>query len=381
MKFVIAIDSFKGSLSSIEAGRAAQRGVIKACPEAETVVKPVADGGEGTVASLAEGLGGKIECVTVTGPFGKKTTAEYLILNDGKSCVMEIASAAGITLAQKSELNPMKATSYGVGEMISDAMNKGCRNFTIGLGGSATNDGGCGMLSALGFAFTDSRGNCVPPGGKGLLDICGIKTENADMRLKECLFNVACDVNNPLCGADGASAVYGPQKGATPSMIHTLDDGLKNFSELTAKVFGNDVSSLPGTGAAGGLGFAFVAYLGGRLLPGTDLILDLIGIESDMKGADVLITGEGRVDAQTAMGKAPAGIASRGKKLGLTTVAVTGEASIDSETVLAAGIDAVFSIARGPMSLEEAMKRENAERNIEFTVEQIVGLIASVRKR
>lgn len=374
MKFVCAIDSYKGSLTSMQAGNAAKRGILRAFPDAEVTVMPIADGGEGTVETLAEGMDGEICTTSVTGPLGGAVESRFLVVDGGATCVMEMASAAGITLVKEGELDPLRATSYGVGETILAAAEKGCRSFIIGIGGSATNDGGCGMLQALGARFADKNGKEIPFGGGALGDIESIDVSGINPVVKECTFNIACDVTNPLCGPEGASAVYGPQKGADSRTVELLDSNLAHFADLTKKALGKDFSYLPGSGAAGGLGFAFASYLNGRLSKGIELILDLINIDRELDGADCLITGEGRIDFQTAMGKAPIGAAKRAKKYGLKTIAVAGSASIDSAECNGFGIDAVFSISNGPMTLEEAMEKERAEDNLSFTVDQLVRL-------
>ena len=408
MKVAIVIDSFKGSLSSIAAGNAAAEGVRRVFPDAECRVRPLADGGEGTVDALVAGLGGEPRRVTVTGPAGKTVTAKYGLLPDGVA-VMEMAEAAGITLVSGEEKNPLRTTTYGVGEMILDAVKNGARKFVIGIGGSATNDGGAGMLQALGFRFLDSAGHDIPRGGLGLTQLAKIEAPAQSNNLnnqtiEQFSFRVACDVKNPLCGPNGASAVFGPQKGATPEMVKELDGALAHFAEIVEKVERRGgggqwnlstssagqpekesnhhcpppslFSTSPGAGAAGGLGFAFKAFLNAELVPGVDLILNETHLEDFIRDADVVITGEGRLDGQTVMGKAPIGVARLAKKYGKRVLAFSGILGDGVEAVNAAGIDAYFPILRKLVPLEEALDVKNAAANLTSTVEQVFRLLS-----
>jgi glycerate kinase len=375
MKVVIAIDSFKGSLSSIEAGMAAKDGVLKAKPDTEVIVKPLADGGEGTVDALIEGLDGEQIDITVTGPMGAAVSCYYGLLRKTNTAVIEMASAAGITLVPCEKKNPLLATTYGVGEIIRDAMERGCRDFIIGIGGSATNDGGIGMLKALGYNFSDESGKDVGEGGQALAKIASIDTQNRHPLISECKFRIACDVNNPLCGENGATYIYGPQKGVTDDLKKELDAGMANFAKITAASLGKDNSNTPGTGAAGGLGFAFLSYIGAELTPGIELILDAVDLDNDLKDADVVITGEGRLDHQTAMGKAPVGVARLAKKYEAKVVAFAGAVTEGAAACNDAGIDAYFPIVRGVTTLEDAMKKENAQKNMTETAEQVFRLL------
>lgn len=375
MKVVIAIDSFKGSLSSIEAGMAAKNGILKAKPDAEVIVKPLADGGEGTVNALIEGLDGDRIDITVTGPMSTPVSCYYGLLKETNTAVMEMASAAGITLVPDAEKNPLLATTYGVGEMIKDAMERGCRNFIIGIGGSATNDGGIGMLKALGFTFSDKNGEDVGEGGQALAKIASIGTQTRHPLISECKFRVACDVNNPLCGKNGATYIYGPQKGVTDNLKKELDAGMANFAKITADSLGQDNSNAAGAGAAGGLGFAFLSYIGAELTPGIELLLDATGLENELNDADVVVTGEGRLDHQTAMGKAPVGVARLAKKHGAKVAAFAGAVTEGAAACNDAGIDAFFPIVRGVTTLEDAMKKENAQKNMAAAVEQVFRLL------
>ena len=378
MKVVIAIDSFKGSLSSMEAGMAVREGILKAC-DAEVIVRPLADGGEGTVEALLSGMGGEKITIHVTGPLGTTVPCSYGILKNGKTAVMEMAEAAGLKLVPKEQLNPLNTSTYGVGEMIKDAIGRGCRDFIIGIGGSSTNDGGIGMLEALGFMFYDTEGKPVGPVGRELARITGLNTDGALPELKECRFRIACDVNNPLYGPLGAAHIFGPQKGATPEIVETLDEGLRIYSDTVARVTGKTTASLPGAGAAGGLGYAFVTFLNAELESGISIILKEIGLEEDIKDADYVITGEGKLDVQTAMGKAPIGVARLAKKHGRTVIAFAGGTTEDADQCNEEGIDAYFGILRLPMSVEEAMEYDTARANMVSAAYQVFRLITAVR--
>ena len=369
MKIIVAIDSLKGSLTSLEAGNAARDGISA---KHDVKIFPLADGGEGTCRAIIAGLGGKLMTAEVCDPLGGKVTAEFGEVLDKKLAVIEMANAAGLPLVPEDKRNPLNTTTYGVGELIKLAIEDGCRNFLIGIGGSATNDCGIGMLTALGYKFI---GGGIY--GRDLEKISAIDDTNALPALKECTFRIACDVTNPLTGANGCSAVYGPQKGATPEIIATMDGWIKNFGELSAKFLKLEKNSVAGDGAAGGLGFAFRSYLRGELLPGVDLVLDALDIADDLKTADVLITGEGRLDFQTAQGKAPSGVAKLAKKINprILTIGLGGSVADLSDD---AGIDAAFAILRKPMTLAQAMDKKIASENISETVKQIVRLIEKI---
>ena len=374
MKVVVAIDSLKGSLSSMEAGLAIKEGVLAAQPDAEVIVKPLADGGEGTTDALIEGMNGERIDLTVTGPMHTPVDAYYGYLRETNTAVMEMASAAGITLVPDKEKNPLLATSYGVGEMIIDAIQRGCRNFIIGIGGSITNDGGIGMLKALGVRFLDEKGEDAGEGGQALAKVACIDLSGLNPLLKECHIQVACDVNNPLCGESGSTYVYGPQKGVTEDMKKTLDEAMAHFARVTSESLENDYMNTPGAGAAGGLGFAFLAYVGATLTPGIELILDAVGLEDELSGADVVVTGEGRLDFQTAMGKAPVGVARLAKKYNARVVAFAGSVTKEATACNKEGIDAFFPILRGVCTLAYAMDPVNARNNMIATVEQVFRL-------
>lgn len=375
MKVVIAIDSLKGSLSSMEAGTAIKDGILAAKPDAEVIVKPLADGGEGTTDALIEGMNGERIDLTVTGPMHTPVDAYYGYLKDTNTAVMEMASVAGITLVPDSEKNPLLATSYGVGEMINDAIQRGCRNFIIGIGGSVTNDGGIGMLKALGVRFLDENGEDAGEGGQALAKVARIDVSGMNPLLKECHIQVACDVNNPLCGENGSTYVYGPQKGVTEDMKKTLDEAMVHFARVTSETLENDYMNTPGAGAAGGLGYAFLAYTGAALTPGIELILDAVGLEEELSGADVVVTGEGRLDFQTAMGKAPVGVARLAKKYNAKVIAFAGSVTKEATACNKEGIDAFFPILRSVCTLAEAMDPVAARNNMTATVEQVFRLL------
>ena len=422
MKILIAIDSFKGSLSSKEAGEAIKSGILRVIPDAEVLISPLADGGEGTVETLVEALGGSLETVRVKGPLFQEVEAHYGILSesekfqaeiksdthretlpenpskahseahsdahleapsetdsqyspkDGKLAVMEMSQASGITLVAPEKRNPLKTGSYGVGKMILDAYHKGCRRFLIGIGGSATNDGGIGMLSALGFRFTKENGEEILPIGEGLKDLAGIENASVPEGLLQCSFQIACDVENPLYGENGASLIYGFQKGGNKELLSQMDLWMKHYSELVKEYNPAANPEAPGSGAAGGLGFAFRSFLQGELKSGVSLILEETKLSEKMQGADLVITGEGRLDEQSAMGKAPIGVAKLAKAQGIPVLAFAGAVTVGAKACNQAGIDAYFPILRGITTLEEAMNKENARRNLEDTVEQVIRL-------
>ena len=375
MKVVIAIDSLKGSLSSVEAGNCIRAGILRAIPDADVLVSPMADGGEGTVEALISGMGGTLQRVLVSGPLGDPVSCEYGIIEDGKTAVIEMAGTAGITLVPAAQRNPLDTTTYGVGQVIRSAIEKGCRRFLVGIGGSATNDGGIGMLQALGYRFTDKEGNPVSFGAKGLRMLDSIDDSEVIPELKECRFYIACDVTNPLCGPQGCSAVFGPQKGADPEMIKEMDCWMKKYAELAKAKYPDADPEFPGTGAAGGLGFAFLTFMNAELKSGIKIVIEETGLEKSIRDADVVVTGEGRLDGQTAMGKAPVGVAAIAKKYGKPVIAFAGSVTEDAKTCNEKGIDAFFPILRSAVTLEEAMAPENARKNITDTAEQVFRLL------
>lgn len=380
VKIVIAIDGFKESLTSLQAGESARAGVLAAMPDADVHVFPLADGGEGTVEAMTTVLEGQILQVPVTGPLGEQITAQYGIIPHRKLAVLEMQQASGLMLVSPEKRNPMNTTTYGVGEIIRHAMDLGYREFIVGLGGSATNDGGAGMLEALGIRFLDAQGQPVGPYGRDVAQIAQVDLSGADPRLLECVFELACDVTNPLCGINGASAVFGPQKGADPQMVEQLDKALEHFAEVTQKAVGNAMEEKSGAGAAGGLGFAFMAYLGATLRPGIQTVIQMVGLENAIKDADFVVTGEGRLDAQTAMGKAPMGIAQLAKKYKKPVIALAGSVLENAAACNDVGIDSFFSVLKTPVTLQEAMLEETARRNIELTACQIFNLIRVLRE-
>ena len=374
MKIVIAIDSFKGSLSATEAGLAAKIGAEKILSDAEIKIYSPADGGEGTCKTLTEGLGGKIKSVEVKNPLGEKIFAEFGEVPEKNLAIIEIASAAGLPLVPEKFRNPLNTTTYGVGEIILSAARDGMKNFLIGIGGSATNDCGLGMLTALGFKFLDADGKPCGIFGRDLKNVRAIKIDEIAPEISGCKFRIACDVKNPLTGKDGCSAIYAPQKGADEKIVRDMDGWIKNFSELGAEVLKPEKKSAPGDGAAGGLGYAFRIFLNGELVPGIELVADVLNIREDLKNADIVITGEGAIDEQTLRGKTPAGIAKLTKNLNPSAkvVAIGGAVNYFDDT---SGIDAAFSILRRPTTLSDSMKKINATENISFTVEQIIRLL------
>jgi glycerate kinase len=379
MKIVIAIDSFKGCMTSSQAGEAAKTGILRVLPDADVIVRPMADGGEGTVDALAAGRVKEDAAAEVQGPLGDPVSAKYAVL-DGSTAVMEMSAASGITLVRKDQLNPYKTSTYGVGQMIKDALDRGCREIILGIGGSATNDGGAGMLQALGFDLLDEEGSPIPLGAEGLGKLSEIRTENADSRLSECRIRVVSDVGNPLTGEQGSSAVFGPQKGATPEMVKLLDQWLSHYAEVSSACVKDADPDYPGSGAAGGLGFALRTFLNAELVPGVDLVLDFTGMEEVVKDADYLITGEGQLDRQTVMGKAPSGIAGLGKKYDIPVLAFSGSVTDDARYCNEHGITAFFPILRRICSLEEAMDTETAQKNMADTAEQVFRVISAGQK-
>ena len=360
----------------MEAGRAIREGIRNVLPDTEVIVKPLADGGEGTTEALVEGLGGEMAEVRVHGPLETPVDACYGIIRKTGTAIMEMAAAAGIILVGK-DRRPLDATTYGVGEMIRDAVEKGCRNFIIGIGGSATNDGGIGMLTALGYEFLDAQGKAVGIGAGALKDVASIRTDHVLPELRECSFKIACDVTNPLCGTNGATYIYGPQKGVTEDLRDELDAAMAGYAQVTKTCIGTDHMESEGAGAAGGLGFAFLSYLHADLQPGIELVLEAVGMEKTMEGAALVFTGEGRLDGQTAMGKAPVGIAKLAKKHGAKVVALAGAVIEGAEKCNDSGIDAFFPILRRIVTLDEAMDPGTARENMIRTTEQVIRLAAA----
>lgn len=375
MKIVIAIDSFKGSLSSLELGNSIERGIKKVYPTAEVFKVPIADGGEGTVESLVEGTGGKFIEVEVSNPLMEKVTAKYGILGNGRTAVIEMAAASGLPLVPTDKKNPEKTTTFGTGELVRDAIKKGAREFILGIGGSATNDAGLGMMQALGYKLYDKDGKELGYGGEVMEKVSSIDESGALPELKECKFLVACDVDNPFYGINGAAHIYGKQKGADEKMIERLDKGLVHLSKILEKKFGKEIGTKAGAGAAGGLGGGLVAFLDAVLKPGIEIILQEVQFEKDLDGADFVITGEGRIDAQTTMGKAPSGVAKLSQKHHIPVIAMAGSVSDDADKTHEIGIESIFSVMKYPITLQEAMEKNTAEKFVEKTSEEIFRLI------
>lgn len=374
-KVVIAMDSLKGSMTSLEAGTVIQEAIHMVQKETEVVVKPLADGGEGTTEALIEGLHGERIEKIVTGPLKEPVMAVYGWIEESKTAIMEMASAAGIVLLKEEERNPWEATTYGVGELIKDAVLRGAKKIILGIGGSATNDGGIGMLQALGYEFLNQEGDPVGEGAKALSQIQIVQKKKDAISLEHCQIEVVCDVNNPLCGKNGATYIFGPQKGVKIEERETIDRAMSHFADVTETFLGVDQREIKGAGAAGGLGFALVAYLQATLRSGIDFVLEAVNLEEVLQGADLVVTGEGRLDYQTAMGKAPIGVAKLAKKHGIKVIAFAGSVTKDARICNEKGIDAYFPIIRGITTLEEATKKENAKENLKATAEQVFRLL------
>lgn len=370
VKIVIAPDSFKGSLSALEAAEAIEKGVKKAGPDAETVLVPVADGGEGTLDSLVSATDGRKVQVNVKGPLRKTVQAEYGVLGDEETCVIEMASASGLCLIEPSQLNPFITTTYGTGELIKKALDNGFRRFILAIGGSATNDGGAGMLQALGMKLLDADGQSIRFGGGALRELAQIDASEFDMRVAESEFLIASDVQNPLVGRHGASYVFGPQKGATLEMVDQLDQNLEHYADLVEKLTGIRLHEMPGAGAAGGIGGAFQAFFPSEMRRGIDIVVEYTGLKEKLIGAECVFTGEGQIDFQTASGKTPMGVAQEAKKHGIPVFALAGSIGQGIDILYEHGITSVHSIVNGPMALEEAMNR-GAEL-LEQTAEQVI---------
>ncbi|MBU2704123.1 glycerate kinase [Sporomusaceae bacterium BoRhaA] len=355
MRIVVAPDSFKGSLSAMDVASAMEKGIHAVFPEAQVSKVPIADGGEGTVEALVAATGGRIIHQQVMGPLGDRTQASWGLLGDGETAVIEMAAASGITLIPAEKRNPRVATTYGTGQLIQAALDQGIKKIIIGIGGSATNDGGAGMAQALGVKFLDVNGQELSYGGAALAQLETMDTTHIDSRLAETTILVASDVDNPLCGDHGASAVYGPQKGATPEIVAELDQALKHYAEVAKKVIGKDVLNLPGAGAAGGLGAGLMIFTQAKLRPGVEIVLEACDFSNTVKHADLVMTGEGNTDFQTAHGKAPVGIAQIAKQYGVPVVCLSGGLGKGCDDVLRKGIDALMGTVPRPMELTECM--------------------------
>lgn len=356
MKIVVAPDSFKGSLSALQAAEAIEQGMGKVFPDANIKKIPMADGGEGTAQSLVDATGGQLLVERVADPLGNEIEAEYGILGDRTTAVIEMAAASGLTLVPIDRRDPFVTTTYGTGQLIKAALNRGCRKLIIGIGGSATNDGGAGMAEALGAKLLTSNGKSISPGGWGLGALDTINLSDLDSRLGATATVVACDVDNPLTGTNGAAHVYGPQKGATPEMIEILDANLARFASIVKRDMGKSVGDIPGSGAAGGLGAGLIAFLNAELKSGVEIIIDAVQLEKQLEGASFVVTGEGEINFQTVFGKTPVGVAKLAKKLGIPVIAIAGSIADGADEVHKAGIDAIIDIVPTPMPLEKAVR-------------------------
>lgn len=375
MKIVIAPDSFKENLTSMQVATCIEKGIKKVLPKARCIKIPMADGGEGTVQSLVDATGGRIMKKQVTGPMGEKTSASYGLLGDGKTAVIEMAEASGLPLVPRDQRNPLLATTYGTGELIMDALDKGATTIIIGLGGSATVDGGAGMAQAIGVRFLSKDGKLIREClGGGMLDrIHAIDTSGVDRRIRKTRFIIASDVTNPLCGKNGAAHVFGPQKGATPAMVKMLDRNLRHYADLIRRHLKKDVLNRPGAGAAGGLGAGLLAFTGAKMKRGVDLVVEITGLKKHLKGADLVITGEGRVDFQTAFGKTPAGVAKAARACKVPCIAIGGSLADDARGVFDHGIAGLESAAARDMDLATAIA--NSRKHLEFAGERVMRLL------
>ena len=371
MKIIIAIDSFKGSLTSAEAGEAAKEGILQIHPEWQIDIIPIADGGEGMLSVMLNATQGTTHTLWAHNPCMELTPAEYGISNDGKTAFIEMAAISGLPLIREEQRNPMRTTTYGTGELIRDALEKGCQKFIVGIGGSATNDAGMGMLQALGFRFLDADGHTLGQGGETLGKVYHICTQEVHPLLKNAHFIVACDVQNPFYGPNGAAHVYARQKGADDAMIEELDKGMRHFAQIVQKVTGKDITYIAGSGAAGGMGGGMMAFLNAELKSGADLLLDICQFEERIADADLIITGEGRIDRQSLMGKIPGKILEAGQRNNIPVIGIAGCVE-DEPLLLEAGFAGVYATKPKEMFLEEAMKREVAMQNIKFTIQRII---------
>ena len=357
MKILVAPQEFKGSISALSAAEAGKTGILRVFPQAEVVLCPVADGGDGTLETLVEVSGGEVRTCSVQNPIGETIQAQWGAMGDGVTAVIEMARTSGLALLSLAERDPLNASTYGLGQAISEALDEGFRRFIVGIGGSATNDAGAGMAQALGANLLDGYGNVINFGGAALANLQTVDISNMDSRIKKSKFLVACDVSNPLTGLEGASAVYGPQKGATPKMVRSLDDALSNFATVVKKDLKKDVSEISGAGAAGGLGAGMMAFMGAELKAGVDIVLDTVNLRDKLSSVDLVITGEGGMDFQTVYNKAPIGVARIASEHNIPTIAIAGLLGSNFKIVHEHGIRAATSIVNGPITLEEASER------------------------
>jgi len=357
MNILVAPQEFKGSISALAAAEAAKTGILRVFPQAKVVLCPVADGGDGTLETLVEVSGGEVRTCSVQNPIGETIEAEWGAMGDGVTAVIEMARTSGLALLSLEERDPLNASTYGLGQAISEALDEGFRKFIVGIGGSATNDAGAGMAQALGANLMDGRGNAINFGGAALSNLQTVDISNMDSRIKDSKFLVACDVSNPLTGTEGASAIYGPQKGATPEMVRSLDDALSNFATVVKKDLKKDISEISGAGAAGGLGAGMMAFMGAELKAGVDIVLDTVNLRDKLSSVDLVITGEGGMDFQTIYNKAPIGVARIASEHNIPTIAIAGLLGSNFKIVHEHGIRAATSIVNGPITLEEASDR------------------------
>ena len=386
MKIVIAPDSFKESLSALAVANAIEAGFREVFPDAHYLKIPVADGGEGTVQALIDASAGRLVELDVSGPLGEPVRAFYGLMGDGATAVIEMAAASGLERVPPALRDPLRTSSRGTGELIRAALDAGARRFVLGVGGSATNDGGAGMLQALGVRLLDAQGAELGPGGGQLGRLHEIDAAGLDARLKDCVFDIACDVSNPLVGPQGASAVFGPQKGATPDMVRLLDDNLRHYADVIARCLGQDIAALPGAGAGGGIAAAMRVFLDGRLRPGSEIVTEAVGLEAALADADLVVTGEGRIDGQTVHGKTPVGVARVARRHGVPVVAIGGCLAADSAQVHAHGIDAVFACVTRACTLAEALSEaasnlQGAARNVAAVLKAGLGMAEGAAAR
>lgn len=375
MKIVIAPDSFKESLTAMEVANFIEKGFKEVIPSVQCVKIPMADGGEGTVQSIIDATGGQIVKTVVSDPLGRHVKSFWGLSGDNQTAVIEMAAASGLHLVVPEKRNPLVTSSYGTGELIKAALDRDVKHIILGIGGSATNDAGCGMLQALGAKLLDKDGQSISSGGGAIKELAEIDLSELDPRLKQITFDVACDVDNPFCGPKGASAIFGPQKGATPEMVDFLDANLNHFANLVKNTTGIEILDIPGAGAAGGLGGSLVGFCGATLKAGVDIVIEAVGLDAAMQGADLVITGEGRIDSQTIHGKTPIGVAKVAKKQGIPVIGIAGSLSYDCDVVREHGIDCVFSVVPRAVSLEIAL--QEADINIQMCARNIAALLTS----
>ncbi|MES2165372.1 MAG: glycerate kinase [Pseudomonadota bacterium] len=374
MKIVIAPDSFKESLTALAVANEIEAGFRVFFPDAEYVKLPVADGGEGTVQAMIDASGGRRVELQVSGPLGEPVAAFYGLMGDGATAVIEMAAASGLELVPTALRDPLRTSSYGTGQLIRDALDAGARRFVLGVGGSATNDGGAGMVQALGGRLLDAAGRDLPPGGGALDGLQHIDLSGLDARIKDCVFDIACDVSNPLVGPQGASHIFGPQKGATAAMVEQLDANLRHYADVIARELGQQVADVPGAGAGGGIGAAMLVFLGGSLRPGSEIVTAAVGLDAAVADADLVVTGEGRIDSQSIHGKTPIGVARVAQRHGKPVIAIAGCLAPGAAVVHQHGIDAVFGAVSRPCTVEQALAE--AAQNVRSAARNIAAVLS-----